>query len=156
MNKKKHILIILSLIMVAVFTSACKQSKQAKGDETSEISSISAGKTETSQEDSIDFSRLTDDESNGGTSQKNNSEKADNKTASDNKSASDNKNTTANKGAADNKDKTDRKDADDNKETTEGGSSADNKNQNSEDKPSQPSGGMDVASDTATDFGPLF
>lgn len=150
MNKKKHILIILSLIMVAVFTSACKQSKQAKGDETSEISSISAGKTETSQEDSIDFSRLTDDESNGGTSQKNNSEKADNKTASDNK------NTTANKGAADNKDKTDRKDADGNKETTEGGSSADNKNQNSEDKPSQPSGGMDVASDTATGFGPLF
>ena len=144
MNKKKHILIILSLIMVAVFTSACKQSKQAKSDETSKNSSISAGKTETSQEDSIDFSRLTGDESNGGTSQKNNSEKADNKTASDNKSA------------ADNKDETDRKDADDNKETTEDGSSADNKNQNSEDKPSQPSGGMDVASDTATGFGPLF
>ena len=144
MNKKKHILIILSLIMVAVFTSACKQSKQAKSDETSKNSSISAGKTEISQEDSIDFSLLTGDESNGGTSQKNNSEKADNKTASDNKSA------------ADNKDETDRKDADDNKETTEDGSSADNKNQNSEDKPSQPSGGMDVASDTATGFGPLF
>ena len=118
MNKKKHILIILSLIMVAVFTSACKQSKQAKGDGTSEISSIYAGKTETSQEDSIDFSRLTGGESNGGTSQKNNSEKADNKTASDNKSTANNKNTTDNKGAADNKDKTDRKGADDNKETT--------------------------------------
>ena len=144
MNKNKHILIILSLIMVAVFTSACKQSKQAKSDETSKNSSISAGKTEISQEDSIDFSLLTGDESNGDTSQKNNSEKADNKTASDNKSA------------ADNKDETDRKDADDNKETTEDGSSADNKNQNSEDKPSQPSGGMDVASDTATGFGPLF
>lgn len=144
MNKKKHILIILSLIMVAVFTSACKQSKQAKGDGTSEISSIYAGKTETSQEDSIDFSRLTGGESNGGTSQKNNSEKADNKTASDNKSTANNKNTTDNKGA------------DDNKETTEDGGSADNKNQNSEDKPSQPSGGMDVASDTATGFGPLF
>ena len=144
MNKNKHILIILSLIMVAVFTSACKQSKQAKSDETSKNSSISAGKTEISQEDSIDFSLLTGDESNGDTSQKNNSEKADNKTASDNKSA------------ADNKDETDRKDADDNKETTEDGSSADNKNQNSEDKPSQPSGGMDVASDTAKGFGPLF
>ena len=144
MNKKKHILIILSLIMVAVFTSACKQSKQAKGDGTSEISSIYAGKTETSQEDSIDFSRLTGGESNGGTSQKNNSEKADNKTASDNKSTANNKNTT------------DKKGADDNKETTEDGGSADNKNQNSEDKPSQPSGGMDVASDTATGFGPLF
>lgn len=144
MNKKKHILIILSLIMVAVFTSACKQSKQAKGDGTSEISSIYAGKTETSQEDSIDFSRLTGDESNGGTSQKNNSEKADNKIASDNKSTANNKNTTDSKGA------------DDNKETTEDGGSADNKNQNSEDKPSQPSGGMDVASDTATGFGPLF
>ena len=130
--------------MVAVFTSACKQSKQAKGDGTSEISSIYAGKTETSQEDSIDFSRLTGGESNGGTSQKNNSEKADNKTASDNKSTANNKNTTDNKGA------------DDNKETTEDGGSADNKNQNSEDKPSQPSGGMDVASDTATGFGPLF
>ena len=141
MNKKKHILIILSLIMVAVFTSACKQSKQAKGDGTSEISSIYAGKTETSQEDSIDFSRLTGGESNGGTSHK---------------STANNKNTTDNKGAADNKDKIDSKGADDNKETTEDGGSADNKNQNSEDKPSQPSGGMDVASDTATGFGPLF
>ena len=150
MNKKKHILIILSLIMVAVFTSACKQSKQAKSDETSKNSSISAGKTEISQEDSIDFSQLTGDESNGGTSQKNNSEKDDNKTASDNKTESDNKS------AADNKDKTDIKDADDNKETTEDGSSDDNKNQNSEDKPLQPSGGMEVASDTATGFGPLF
>lgn len=144
MNKKKHILIILSLIMVAVFTSACKQSDQAKSDETSKNSSISAGKTEISQEDSIDCSQLTGYESNGGTSQKNNFETADNKTASDNKTESDNK------------DKTDIKDADDNKETTEDGSSADNKNQNSEDKPSQPSGGMDVASDTATGFGPLF
>lgn len=144
MNKKKYILIILSLIMVAVFTSACKQSKQAKGDETSENSSISASKTETSQEDSIDFSQLTGDESNGGTSQKKNSEKADNKTVSGNKSK------------VNNKDKTDSKDAVGNKETAEDSSSTDNKNQNSEDKPSQPSGGMDVASDTATGFGPLL
>lgn len=144
MNKKKYILIILSLIMVAVFTSACKQSKQAKGDETSENSSISASKTETSQEDSIDFSQLTGDESNGGTSQKKNSEKADNKTVSGNKST------------VNNKDKTDSKDAVGNKETAEDSSSTDNKNQNSEDKPSQPSGGMDVASDTATGFGPLL
>lgn len=156
MNKKKYILIILSLIMVAVFTSACKQSKQAKGDETSENSSISASKTETSQEDSIDFSQLTGDESNGGTSQKKNSEKADNKTVSGNKSTVNNKDTTDNKGAADNKDKTDSKDAVGNKETAEDSSSTDNKNQNSEDKPSQPSGGMDVASDTATGFGPLL
>lgn len=144
MNKKKYILIILSLIMVAVFTSACKQSKQAKGDETSENSSISASKTETSQEDSIDFSQLTGDESNGGTSQKKKSEKADNKTVSGNKST------------VNNKDKTDSKDAVGNKETAEDSSSTDNKNQNSEDKPSQPSGGMDVASDTATGFGPLL
>ena len=144
MNKKKYILIILSLIMVAVFTSACKQSKQDKGDETSENSSVSASKTETSQEDSIDFSQLTGDESNGGTLQKKNSEKADNKTVFGNKST------------VNNKDTTDNKDAVGNKETAEDSSSTDNKNQNSEDKPSQPSGGMDVASDTATGFGPLL
>lgn len=149
MNKKKYILTALSLIAVALITSACKQTKQEKSDKIGNSSGISASETETSKENSGDFSQFTEEESNSEASRENTASKAENKSASDNKSAADNKGTSA-------KDTADNNGTADSKDTSDNSSSADNKDQNSGDKASQPTGGMNVASDTAADFGPLF
>ena len=119
-------------VTVAAVASACKQTKQAGGDEISESSSISSSENETSQESS------------GDTSQKNSSEKTDNKSAA------------GSNAAADKKDKTDSSGTTDSKTASDDSSSTDNKDQNSGNKEPQPSSGMSVASDTATGFGPLF
>lgn len=65
MKNKRIIPIVLSIILVAVTSSACKPSKQAKGNETSQKSIFSSMANENSQENNGDFSQLIEGKNSG-------------------------------------------------------------------------------------------
>lgn len=150
MTKKKHILIVLFIILVALTFSACKFSQQDNGDETSQKSSLSVSKSENSQENSADSDQFIAEENGGETSQKNTFEKTENKNASSNRAKTDNKGSSDNKGTAVDNSSTD------NKGNSDDNASTDNKEQDTGDTTSQSESKLDVAGNEDIGFGSLF